>query len=200
MQRSSRLSITKAYSTTSIDALHVVSGCPPLDLKVRTHVMTSQHIQLIKNSLEIGGLQSFDFEMAREPREVVHERRVIINEVKENIREYLGDTQLIWIRAHRGFEGNKRADQLAKMASTKDRVDFSLCLSRIQIKNATRREILEAWQQRWSGSSNARWTYSLLSKVDHRRIYGDFFLNQVFTWCFSLSPGSLVSQGSPMSV
>ncbi|GBL75378.1 hypothetical protein AVEN_194575-1 [Araneus ventricosus] len=61
------LSITKAYSTTSTDVLHVLSGCPPLDLKVRADVMTSQHIQRINNSREFGGLQSFDFEMAREP-------------------------------------------------------------------------------------------------------------------------------------
>ncbi|GBM56656.1 hypothetical protein AVEN_250266-1 [Araneus ventricosus] len=111
----------------------------------------------------------------------LHERRLIVNEIKDNIREYLGDIQLIWIRAHRGFKGNKRAHQLAKLASTKDHVDFSFCPSRIQIKNAARREILEAWQQRWSGSSNARRTYSLLSKVDSKRIYGDFFLNQVST-------------------
>ncbi|GBM01163.1 hypothetical protein AVEN_27259-1 [Araneus ventricosus] len=78
----------------------------------------------------------------------VHERRVIINEIKDNTREYLGDIQLIWIRAHRGLEGNERADQLAKMTSTKDHADFSFCPSRIQIKNAARREILEAWQQR----------------------------------------------------
>ncbi|GBL83809.1 hypothetical protein AVEN_132689-1 [Araneus ventricosus] len=70
-QRSPLLSITKANSTASTDALYVLSGCPPLDLKVRTNVMTSQHIQRIKNSREIGGLQSFDFEMAIKPWEVV---------------------------------------------------------------------------------------------------------------------------------
>ncbi|GBO41072.1 hypothetical protein AVEN_25169-1 [Araneus ventricosus] len=63
----------------------------------------------------------------------------------------------------------------------KDHVDFSFCPSRIQIKISTRREILEARQQRWSGSSNARWTYLLLRKVDYKRMFGDFFLNQVFT-------------------
>ncbi|GBN43162.1 hypothetical protein AVEN_223262-1 [Araneus ventricosus] len=71
MQRSPPLSITKAHSTISTDALHVLSGCPPLDLKVRTDVITSRHIQLIKNSREIGDLQNFDFEMARDPWEVV---------------------------------------------------------------------------------------------------------------------------------
>ncbi|GBL76340.1 hypothetical protein AVEN_234579-1 [Araneus ventricosus] len=71
MQRSPLLSITKAYSIASTDALHVLSGCPPLDLKVRTDVVTSQHIQCIKNSREIGGLQSFNFEMAGKTWEMV---------------------------------------------------------------------------------------------------------------------------------
>ncbi|GBM70152.1 hypothetical protein AVEN_1799-1 [Araneus ventricosus] len=64
----------------------------------------------------------------------VHERR-IINEIKDNIKKFSRDIQLICIRAHRGFEGKERADQLAKMASTKDHVGFSFCTSRIQIKN-----------------------------------------------------------------
>ncbi|GBM42953.1 hypothetical protein AVEN_140830-1 [Araneus ventricosus] len=120
----------------------------------------------------------------------VHERQVIINEIKDNIKGYLGDIQLIWIRAHRGFGGNERADQLAKMASTKDHVDFSFCPSSIQIKNAARREILEAWQQYWSGSSNARWIYALLSKVAYKRMFGDFFFKSrikfLRTMAFSL--------------
>ncbi|GBM18004.1 hypothetical protein AVEN_13134-1 [Araneus ventricosus] len=75
----------------------------------------------------------------------VHEKRVIINEIKDNLNKYLWDIQLIWIR---GFEGNERADHFAKMASIKDHVDFSFCPSRIQIKIAARIEILDAWQQR----------------------------------------------------
>ncbi|GBM71799.1 hypothetical protein AVEN_98406-1 [Araneus ventricosus] len=41
MQRSPLLSITKAYSTTSTDAVHVLSGFPPLDIKVRTDAISS---------------------------------------------------------------------------------------------------------------------------------------------------------------
>ncbi|GBL82536.1 hypothetical protein AVEN_263636-1 [Araneus ventricosus] len=70
----------------------------------------------------------------------VHERRVIINEIKDNIKKYLGDIQLICIWAHREFEGNEHANQLTKMASTKDYVDFSFCPPRIQIKNASWRK------------------------------------------------------------
>ncbi|GBM41978.1 hypothetical protein AVEN_3601-1 [Araneus ventricosus] len=70
-QRSPLLSIAKAYSTASTDALHVLSGCPPLDLKIRTDVAISQHIHCIKNSRDIGDLQSFDFVRARKPWDVV---------------------------------------------------------------------------------------------------------------------------------
>ncbi|GBM67146.1 hypothetical protein AVEN_162419-1 [Araneus ventricosus] len=67
------------------------------------------------------------------------------------------------------------------MASTKYHVDFSFCPSRIQIKNAARKEILKAWQERWPAGSKARWIYSFLSKVDYKRMNADFFLNQVLT-------------------
>ncbi|GBM09869.1 hypothetical protein AVEN_241199-1 [Araneus ventricosus] len=63
--------LTKAYSTASTDAFRVLRGCPLFNLKVRTDVVTSQHIQRIKNFREIGGLQSFDFERARKPWEVI---------------------------------------------------------------------------------------------------------------------------------
>ncbi|GBO38627.1 hypothetical protein AVEN_171765-1 [Araneus ventricosus] len=85
------------------------------------------------------------------------------------------------------------------MASTKDHVDFSFCPSGIQIKYAARRKILEAWQQRWSGSSNASWTYSMLSKVDTKRIYGDFFLSQVFT-CNGVFPCHQANEQSLVGV
>ncbi|GBN86835.1 hypothetical protein AVEN_240703-1 [Araneus ventricosus] len=49
---------------------------------------------------------------------LMHERRVSINEIKDDIKDYSGDTQLIWIRSLQGLEGNERADQLAKMALT----------------------------------------------------------------------------------
>ncbi|GBM93295.1 hypothetical protein AVEN_99986-1 [Araneus ventricosus] len=35
----------------------------------------------------------------------MHEKRAIINEIKDNKKEYLGDIQLIWIRAHGDSKG-----------------------------------------------------------------------------------------------
>ncbi|GBM60414.1 hypothetical protein AVEN_206652-1 [Araneus ventricosus] len=71
---------------------------------------------------------------------------------------------------------------------------------RIQIKYASRKEILEAWQERWSSGSKARWTYSLLSRVDYKRMNGDFFLHQVYTGRYPLSSSSRFRQRSPMPV
>ncbi|GBM69093.1 hypothetical protein AVEN_1292-1 [Araneus ventricosus] len=136
------VSITKAYSTASTDALHVISGCPPLDLKIRTEVMYSQQIQCIKNSREIGGLDIPVFEMARNPWEVM--KIGICRGYSVNLD-----------KGSRGFEGNECADQLAKMASTKDLVDLAFCISRIQIKNAARRKIPVKWQEHWSSGSKA---------------------------------------------
>ncbi|GBO30232.1 hypothetical protein AVEN_188114-1 [Araneus ventricosus] len=44
----------------------------------------------------------------------VEEVRDIINNIKEDIKEYKGKITLTWIRAHMGTFGNERADQLAK--------------------------------------------------------------------------------------
>ncbi|GBL88847.1 hypothetical protein AVEN_158958-1 [Araneus ventricosus] len=189
MQRPPLLSLTKAYSTTSTDALHVLSGCPPLDLKVRTHVMTSEHIQLIKNSREIGGHQSFDFETAREPWEVVKISWSLFDESQTFVSVIYTDGSKVQNRVGCAFFHFQENDEIFSelfRPSDEETVSMDEVLAirqavKIQIKNAAQREILEAWQQRWSGSSNARWTYLLLSKVDSKRIYGDFFLNQVFT-------------------
>ncbi|GBN06412.1 hypothetical protein AVEN_190722-1 [Araneus ventricosus] len=61
MKRSPLFSITKAYSTTSTDALHVPSGCPPLDLK-RGHVLKYagwSPLQLIQRGVELHVLPSW---------------------------------------------------------------------------------------------------------------------------------------------
>ncbi|GBO09989.1 hypothetical protein AVEN_214255-1 [Araneus ventricosus] len=47
----------------------------------------------------------------------VEEARDIINNIKEDIKEYKGKITLTWIRAHIGNFGNERADQLAKEAT-----------------------------------------------------------------------------------
>ncbi|GBM05539.1 hypothetical protein AVEN_94812-1 [Araneus ventricosus] len=60
-------------------------------------------------------------------------------------------------------------------------VDFSVCPSRIQIKNSARKEILQACQESWFNGSKAIWTYSLLGKEYYKRVNGVLFLNQVFT-------------------
>ncbi|GBL56988.1 hypothetical protein AVEN_93225-1 [Araneus ventricosus] len=47
----------------------------------------------------------------------VEEARDVINNIKEDIKEYKGKITLTWIRAHMGNFGNECADQLAKEAT-----------------------------------------------------------------------------------
>ncbi|GBO07111.1 hypothetical protein AVEN_103091-1 [Araneus ventricosus] len=47
----------------------------------------------------------------------VEEARDIINNIKEDVKEYKGKITLTLIRAHMGNFGNERADQLAKEAT-----------------------------------------------------------------------------------
>ncbi|GBO04774.1 hypothetical protein AVEN_3184-1 [Araneus ventricosus] len=116
MKRSPLFSITKAYSTTSTDALHVPSGCPPLDLKNRVGCAFVHFQENDESSSELFRLsgkatvlmaelmairQAVKYIIRRQPRQAkiiesrpaflsfasLPERRQIINEIKDNIRE-----------------------------------------------------------------------------------------------------------------
>ncbi|GBN48076.1 hypothetical protein AVEN_198587-1 [Araneus ventricosus] len=65
----------------------------------------------------------------------VEEARDIINNIKEDIKEYKGKITLTWIRAHVGNFGNERADQLAKGATLISDETISFVPSRNQIRN-----------------------------------------------------------------
>ena len=58
---------------------------------------------------------------------------------------------LFWIKAHAGFEGNERADQLAKEAAmnSKKKPDYDLCPISF-IKRHIRMETLDEWNQRYT--------------------------------------------------
>ncbi|GBL78172.1 hypothetical protein AVEN_42749-1 [Araneus ventricosus] len=47
----------------------------------------------------------------------VEEARDIINNIKEDIKEYKGKITLTWIRAHMGNFGNERTDEFSKEAT-----------------------------------------------------------------------------------
>ncbi|GBM14367.1 hypothetical protein AVEN_34020-1 [Araneus ventricosus] len=65
----------------------------------------------------------------------VEEAIDIINNIKEDIKEYKGKITLTWIRAYMGNFGNERADQLAKEATLISDETISFVPSRNQIRN-----------------------------------------------------------------
>ncbi|GBN46367.1 hypothetical protein AVEN_243129-1 [Araneus ventricosus] len=111
----------------------------------------------------------------------VEEARDIINNIKEDIKEYKGKITLTWIRAHMWNFGYERADQLAKEATLISDETISFVPSRNLIRNEGNKIIKDLWKNRWNDSKNARWTKNLIDKVNVDRLYGDFYINQIST-------------------
>ncbi|GBM06163.1 hypothetical protein AVEN_167057-1 [Araneus ventricosus] len=109
------------------------------------------------------------------------EARDIINNIKEDIKEYRGKITLTWIRAHMGNFGNEPADQLAKEAILISDGAISFVPSRNHLRNEGNEIIKDLWQNRWSDSKKARWTRNLIEKVNVNRLFGDFYINQILT-------------------
>jgi ribonuclease HI len=65
-----------------------------------------------------------------------------------------------WIKAHVGHEGNEKADQLAKLGTTK--INFNaepiLPVPKAWVKNTVKRYLHQEWTRRWQGISEARQT------------------------------------------
>ncbi|GBN60880.1 hypothetical protein AVEN_255785-1 [Araneus ventricosus] len=111
----------------------------------------------------------------------VEDARDILNNIKEDIKEYKGKITLTWIRAHMGSFGNESADQLAKEATWIADETISFVPSRNQIRNEGNKIIKDLWQNRWNDSKTVRWTKNLIDKVNVDRLYGDFYINQILT-------------------
>ncbi|GBO04537.1 hypothetical protein AVEN_208474-1 [Araneus ventricosus] len=76
----------------------------------------------------------------------VEEARDIINNIKEDIKEYKGKITLTWITAYMGNFGNERADQLAKAATLIADEAISFVPSRNQIRNEGNKIIKDLWK------------------------------------------------------
>ncbi|GBM28771.1 hypothetical protein AVEN_177985-1 [Araneus ventricosus] len=273
IQRQPLLGITETYRTVSNEAIQVLNGCPPLDLKIRIENGMDRQIRRNKLNKIIDDKINFEYEKRIQPWKTlkidwnhymeemkglmiftdgskmdvrvgcafvvfynkteldyrkfrlndlstvfmakviaiqqavqyvkanylgqvniisdsrsalmalsaVEEDTDIINNIKEDIKEYKGKITLTWIRAHIGNFGNERADQLAKDATLISDETISFVLSGNQTRNEGNKIIKDLWQNRWNDSKNARWTKNLIDKVNVDRLYVDFYLNQILT-------------------
>ncbi|GBL88027.1 hypothetical protein AVEN_133695-1 [Araneus ventricosus] len=105
-------------------------------------------------------------------------RRIII-EIKKKLK--LTKIQLQWVRAHNGTVGNERADALAKLAASKDKIDTEFGPSEAQVRYRDKVLLATKWQERWNNLAKGSWTKKFFKEVKFNRLYCHFYYNQVLT-------------------
>ncbi|GIX79775.1 putative 115 kDa protein in type-1 retrotransposable element R1DM [Caerostris darwini] len=130
LQRSGLLNITKCYKTVSTDALQVLAGIPPLDLKLK--------FSSILFRLKIGNQPATIQNFLIQPQSFNYKKPIIPPWTK---------TAFSW--------------------------NYDI--------NFIKKEIVAAWQDRWSNSSKGREVFTLFPEVKISRIQGDFLINQLIT-------------------
>ncbi|GBM18673.1 hypothetical protein AVEN_164787-1 [Araneus ventricosus] len=109
------------------------------------------------------------------------EKRSFMNEIRRKIRLHKHKIGLCWMKANKGYAGNEHADELTKLGTSKENIDFSFSVSRLQIKKLAKKEIISEWQSRCdSTEKGGALCTSLLDKVKADKFQGGFYLNQIF--------------------
>ncbi|GBN50364.1 hypothetical protein AVEN_249865-1 [Araneus ventricosus] len=73
-----------------------------------------------------------------------------------------------WVKAHAGYVGNERADQLAKDATQHGQPYSLIKLPKPHIKGLLRKSMLEEWQTSWKNGDTGRKIYNIMASVSLR--------------------------------
>ncbi|GBN28665.1 hypothetical protein AVEN_258213-1 [Araneus ventricosus] len=65
------IAVTKCYTTVSNEALQILSGCAPLDLKIELKIEIAKQIKIIKKEEIYEGFQNFDCEELMKPWDTI---------------------------------------------------------------------------------------------------------------------------------
>ena len=103
-----------------------------------------------------------------------HTKSIIVSDTIKQLNELAAKSRsvtLVWIPAHKGHEGNERADALAKMGSREE--DESRLL-KVNKPSATRKtqvrdRVYEEWQKEWADSKIANHTKSFYRGPDRSK-------------------------------
>ncbi|GIY79608.1 RNase H domain-containing protein [Caerostris darwini] len=101
--------------------------------------------------------------------------------MKNKLKNHKDSIHLFWIKAHVGFQGNERADEYAKIATTHNTIDINVPLNIATLKKKLNKEIMTEWQTHWSNTTKGREVFALLPEVKTARLQGDFLINQLIT-------------------
>ncbi|GBM73974.1 hypothetical protein AVEN_121786-1 [Araneus ventricosus] len=82
IQRTPLIGITKTYRTVSNEALQVLAGCPPLDIKIAEEIEVLTRIKQVRREQEIDGLISFDYELRIKPFQLIRIRWEFFEELE----------------------------------------------------------------------------------------------------------------------
>ncbi|XP_023236859.1 uncharacterized protein LOC111635946 [Centruroides sculpturatus] len=105
--------------------------------------------------------------------------------IRNDIRLSDCKIHLNWVRAHQGLEGNERADQLAKTATTinNDRITYSK-LSQQSLRKLLLQDTIRIWQDMWDRNSD-HITYSFIPHLDNYINFNwymlDFYTSQIMS-------------------
>ena len=105
------------------------------------------------------------------------------HDMVEKTKELLIATnmKIHWVKAHADFPWNEEIDLRAKFGTLQTSIDYTFSYTKVQIRNLLNEDILNMWQNRWNADKKGRVTFAILPRVDTKRLYGDFYLNQALT-------------------
>ena len=83
-----------------------------------------------------------------------------------------GQVRFLWVPAHVGVEGNEKADELAKGALVKGKVEMNVRVSRAEVKAMVCGRAMDMWQGRWDREEKGRHCYRVQRSVRARGCRG----------------------------
>lgn len=81
------------------------------------------------------------------------ERKYVLN-IRDKIRK--SNIKIYWTKVHVNNPGNDRADELAKLATSKCIIDVFFHPNKIQIKKVLIEKYIDWWQERWDNNTEGR--------------------------------------------
>ncbi|XP_037531102.1 uncharacterized protein LOC119408373 [Nematolebias whitei] len=74
----------------------------------------------------------------------------------------------LWTPAHIGIRGNEAADRAAK-AATKDQINFTISISKSEVRTIVKQKLKGKWQKQWEEEHKGRWYYRIQRQVGEMR-------------------------------